>query len=274
MSGEGASPEGAGRRVRLTLEFDGTAFKGWQRQVTGERTVQGAVEEAFGRLPGVHGPVRAAGRTDAGVHALAMVAHADTTSGIPDEKLRLALNAHLPADVAVVALTTTDAGFEAQYDCLYRRYVYRMRVMRDDPRGVALNRERLLAVHWHPDVPAMRAAAALTVGEHDFAAFATQETRSTVRTVYLCDLREERGELRLHIAGNGFLRNMVRTVVGTLLWVGRGRLTPDDIPRIIAARDRRRAGHNVGPQGLYFAEAGYEPWDPERSERAVSRLIV
>src|SRR5690606_2288317 len=125
----GAAPP---RRVRLTLEYDGSGFLGWQRQPSGERTVQATLEEAFARLPGEHGSVLAAGRTDAGVHALAMVAHADTSSAIPDEKLRLALNAHLPRDVAVVRLETCAPGFEAQFHCLYRRYLYRLRVMRDD----------------------------------------------------------------------------------------------------------------------------------------------
>ena len=267
-------PDEGTRRVRLTLEYDGTAFFGWQRQATGERTVQGALEAAFARLPGVHGPVLSAGRTDAGVHALAMVAHVDTTSAIVDEKLRLALNAHLPNDVAVLQVATTAPDFEAQFDCLYRRYLYRMRVMRGDPRGMALLRRRVLPVFRHLDVSAMHAATRHLLGTHDFATFATQETRSTVRTVHLCELREEAGELRLHVAADGFLRGMVRTIVGTLLWVGKGKLAADELPRLLAARDRRHAGHNVAAWGLYFVEAGYEPWDAARSEAAVSDLVV
>ena len=264
-----------GRRVRLTLEFDGSDFFGWQVQAaTGERTVQGTLQEALTSLPGEHGPVLAAGRTDAGVHALAMVAHVDTSSAIPDERLRLALNAHLPPDVRVVALATAAPDFQAQFDCLYRRYLFRMRVVRDDPRGVALLRKRLLPVFRRVDVAAMREAALRIEGRKDFAAFATQETRSTVRTVHLCELREEHGELRLHVAGDGFLRNMVRTIVGTLLQVGRGKLAPTDLDEVIASRDRRRAGPNVPPHGLYFVEAGYEPWDPERSEAAVAELVL
>ncbi len=262
------------RRVRLTLEFDGTDFRGWQRQASGERTVQATVEAAFAALPGEHSAVLAAGRTDAGVHALGMVAHVDTTSTIPPEKLRLALNAHLPDDVKVLTLAPAAPDFEAQFDCRYRRYLYRLRVMRGDPRGMVIDRHRLLAVHWLPDVAAMQAAAASLLGTHDFATFATQETRSTVRTVHLCELREERGELRLHVAADGFLRNMIRTIVGTLLWVGRGKLAQADMPRLLAARDRRLAGHNVGPQGLYFVEAGYGAWDRATSERAAADLAV
>lgn len=256
--------------MRLTLEFDGTGFAGWQWQPTGERTVQGAVQDAFAALPGRHGPVHAAGRTDAGVHALGMVAHVDTEAGMPDEKLRLALNAHLPRDVVVLDAATVPDDFEAQFDCRYRRYLYRLRVVRDDPRGLALERRRVQPVFRHVDVAAMQRAARHLEGTHDFSSFATQETRTPVRTLHLCDLRVEGAELRLHLAGDGFLRHMVRTIVGTLLWVGKGKLMPDDVVAVLAARDRKRAGPNVGAQGLYFVEAGYLAWDAARSE-AVTR---
>ncbi len=261
------------RRLRLLLEYDGTDFRGWQRQPAGERTVQGVLETAFDALPGEHGTVSAAGRTDAGVHALAMVAHVDTTSAIPDERLRLALNAHLPRDVAVLAVTTADPGFEAQFSSTYRRYLYRMRVVRDDPRRLALDRHRVLPVFRRVNVPAMQEATAHLLGRHDFAAFATQETRTTVRELLLCDLREAGQELHLHVAADGFLRNMVRTIVGTLLWVGKGKLAPRDVADVLDSRDRRRAGQNVGPQGLYFVEAGYGPWDPAASEARAARLL-
>jgi len=261
-------------RLKLLVEYDGSGFAGWQRQVTGERTVQGALEAAFAALPGRHGSVHGAGRTDAGVHALAMVAHIDSETDIPPAKLRLALNAHLPRDVVVLAVEPAPDAFEAQFDCLYRRYLYRLRPMRHDARGAALHRQRALAVYADLDVAAMRSATQHVLGQHDFAAFATRETRSTVRTVHLCDLRSERGELRLHVAADGFLRSMVRTLVGTLLSVGKGALGADDVPAVLASRDRARAGRNVPPQGLYFVEAGYHPWDAERSEAAVADLAV
>lgn len=262
------------RRRRLLLEYDGSGFAGWQRQPTGERTVQAALEAAFAALPGEHGSVHAAGRTDAGVHALAMVAHVDTSSVIPSPKLRLALNAHLPRDVVVLAVDDAADDFEAQYHCLYRRYLYRIRPVRHDARGLALERLRALHVFADLDVEAMQRAASDFVGRHDFAALATRETRSTEREVLLCDLRRERGELRLHVAANGFLRSMVRTLVGTLLSVGKGALAPDAVPGVLASRDRARAGRNVPPQGLYFVEAGYEPWDPARSEARLADLSL
>lgn len=261
-----------GRRVALTVEFDGTDFRGWQSQPTGERTVQDTLEAALARLPGPHGRVHAAGRTDAGVHALAMTAHVDTRSALPPEKLRLALDAHLPRDVAVLAVEDVPTSFEAQFGATYRRYLYRMRVVRDAPRGVALDRARVLMVHVPLDVAAMQRAAPAFLGTRDFSSLATQETRSRVRTVLLCELRERDGDLELHVAANGFLRGMVRAIAGTLLRVGTGRLAPEAVPAILEAKDRRRAGQAVAPYALYFVEAGYGPWDVARSDARLARL--
>lgn len=262
------------RRVQLTVEFDGTGFRGWQWQPTGERTVQAVIQEALQNLPGQHSNVHGAGRTDAGVHALALVAHFDTDSAIPDEKLRLALNAHLPQDVKVLELVTAGPDFESQYSCLWRRYLYRLRVVRDRPRGMALDRHRVLPVFRQLDIQAMQEAAAVLLGTHDFATFATQETRSTTRTVLLSELREESGELRYHVVADGFLRNMIRTVVGTLLWVGKGKLAAADMERLLAARDRTMAGHNVAPHGLYFVQAGYEPFQRQPSEEKLAEQLL
>lgn len=252
------------RRVRLRVEFDGTDFFGWQRQLAGERTVQGTLEAAFAKLPGPHGPVVGAGRTDRGVHALGMVAHADTASAIPDEKLRLALNAHLPPDVKVLHLATVPNDFHAQFSCQYRQYLYRLRLMRGDPAGIALERNRVMAVHVPLNVEAMQRACADIVGTHDFASFATQETRSTVKTVHHCELEQDGRELRLHLVADGFLRNMIRAIVGTLLWIGKGTMPETCIPDILAAKDRTKAGDNAPPHGLYFVHGGYEPWAGKR----------
>jgi len=276
LASGGAPPP---RRFRLLLEFDGTDFLGWQRQAAGERTVQATVEQALAKLPGEHSAVVSAGRTDAGVHALAMVAHFDSSTALADERLRLALNAHLPRDVVVLRVETCPSDFESQFHCRYRRYLYRMRLAREDPRGLALLRHRALSVFRELDVAAMQRAAAYLLGHHDFAAFATQESRTTARTVYLCELRWAGAsaggrELRLHIAADGFLRNMVRTIVGTLLWVGKGKLVPAEVEGILLSQDRKRAGQNVAAHGLYFVEAGYQAWDPSRSEAAVADLVL
>lgn len=225
--------------------------------------MQGTVHTALSKLPGTYSPLRAAGRTDAGVHALEMTAHVDTDTSIDDAKLRRAINAHLPGDVRILGLETVTSEFEAQYSCLWRYYQYRMRLVRDDARGLALDRYRVLPLYQVLDVEAMQAAAPPFEGGRDFAALATQETRSTVREVYLCRLEACERDLTLHIAANGFLRGMVRAVVGTLLRVGEGKLLVEDVASVLESRDRSRAGENVAPHGLYFVKAGYEPWRDE-----------
>lgn len=249
------------RRLKLTLEFDGTHFHGWQIQSkTGERTVQKVIQETLAMLPGEHSSLKAAGRTDAGVHALGMVAHVDTNSQIPNEKFLRALNAHLPSDVRILELEPIHSQFEAQYDCLYRRYHYHMRIYRHDLRSSSLDRFRVLAILQDLDIAAMQRASQFFLGTHDFSAFATQETRSSIKTIFLCDLSSNERDIKLDIVGDGFLRNMVRAIVGTLIDVGNGSLKAEDIPAIIASKDRNRAGKNVAPHGLYFVEAGYEAW--------------
>ncbi len=259
------------RRIKLTLEFDGTHFYGWQVQAkTGERTVQGVIETALSDIPGVRPRVMGAGRTDAGVHALAMVAHYDTEDRVPTEKIAKALNARLPSDVRVLCAQEVSFDFESQFSCRYRRYEYRMRLTRGSFETTALERHRVLFLSQRLNVEAMQRATSYFEGTRDFAALATQEARGTVRTIYLCRLDVQGRDLTLHIAADGFLRNMVRTVVGTLLYVGEGKLEPSDIPKILDSKDRKRAGPNVPPHGLYFVEAGYEAWEAREDDQKTS----
>jgi len=261
------------RRIRLTLEYDGSDFYGWQLQAGGERTVQGVIECALADIPGARPRIIAAGRTDAGVHALAMTAHYDTDDTIPLERVQMALNARLPDDIRVLGAEAVDNSFHAQFSCRYRRYLYRLRLVRNDERGVALARRRVLHLWQRLEVAAMQEAARYFEGSHDFAALATDETRSTTRTVYRCRLQLAERDLALQVVADGFLRNMVRALVGTLLWVGEGRLRPEQMPALLQARDRRQAGHNVPPHGLYFVEAGYAAWDDAAPDPEPLRLI-
>ena len=259
------------RRLKLTVEYDGSDFYGWQVQSrSGERTVQGVLQTAWGKLPGQHASLRAAGRTDAGVHAVAMTAHLDSDTPVEDEKLARALNAHLPPDVRVLEVEQVPDSFEAQYSCLYRTYRYRMRLTRGDLSGTALERLRVLHLNQVLDVAAMQQAAPLFEGRRDFAALATQETRTTLRTVHLCHLDVQGRNLTLTIAADGFLRGMVRATVGTLLEVGAGKLKPADVTELLDSKERSRAGKNVSPHGLYFLEAGYEAWSEEVRKRLLS----
>ena len=255
-------PEGW-RRLKLILEWDGTNFAGWQVQAKGERTVQGVLERALEPL-GVSTRPMAAGRTDAGVHALGMVAHVDVQHQISVENVRRALNARLPEDVRVLSCFEVGEDFHSRFSCAWRSYTYRILNARTQS---ALERHRALWVPQRLEVAPMRHAARHLEGEHDFAAFASQEERQTVRTVFSCDVRSlpiqrssDEQLIEIHVVGESFLRHMVRGIVGTLLEVGLGKLESSQVAQVLISKDRAQAGKNVSPHGLYFLEAGYEPW--------------
>lgn len=249
-----APPQGS-MRLRLTVGWDGAAFAGWQSQ-PGMPSVQDSVQDAFTHLTsGAFRPV-AAGRTDAGVHAEAMPVHIDVPArfGVPLPRLARALNAHLPSTLSVLDAGAAPPGFHARFSCTERRYVYRLLCA---PQRHPLWAGRALHLYAPLDAGAMNTAAALLTGTHDFAAFATQEDRQTVRE--LRGLRVVPGEMiwEIHIVGESFLRQMVRGLVGTLLLVGAGKLEPDAVAGILASRQRAQAGANVPAHGLYFSGASY-----------------
>ena len=250
--------------MRLELEYDGTDFAGWQVQAQGERTIQGVLEAALEPLGESSRPI-AAGRTDAGVHALRMTAHVDVAHGVPEDKVVRALNARLPADVRVISCHEVSPHFHARFSCEWRAYRYRIL---NAPVASALERHRALWVPQRLEVAPMRDAARWLIGHHDFAAFATQEERQTVRDVFECSVRslptiwsrEEQRYIEVRIVGASFLRHMVRGIVGTLLEVGVGKLESGTVRRVLESRDRAQAGPNVAPHGLYFEQAGYDAW--------------
>jgi len=245
------------RRIRLTIEYDGSHFAGFQVQGRGERTVQGVLQAALARIPGALPKVVAAGRTDAGVHALEMTVHYDTEDTVPIERVPLALNTLLPPDVRVLSASVAPPGFHARKSARWRAYRYRVRVGLPP---TALDRNRVLALSGPLDLAALEAALAYLPGEHDFRAFANREERGTVRTLYAAKARLEGGELWLEFAGSGFLRGQVRVMVGTLLEVARSRRPPESIAQLLTSGRRKEAGPTAPPQGLYFVAAGYRPW--------------
>ena len=243
-------------RFALVLEYDGTRFHGFQTQGP-RRTVQSVLEAAIAKRTGAPARVTPAGRTDAGVHALAMVASFECATAIPGPAFAPALNTLLPPDVRVLASSAAREGFDARRDCRWRAYRYRI-LNRAAPS--ALERDRTL---WHPRPLAearMHRAAQLLLGPQDFAALATRHEASTVRTIHFAEAYREREEVVLRIAGNGFLRHMVRAIIGSLLLIGRGEREPEWLGEALAARHRSAAGPNAAPQGLYFEQAGYAPW--------------
>jgi tRNA pseudouridine38-40 synthase len=243
------------RNVRVLLAYDGARFFGWQRQ-EGFPSVQAALEESVLSLSGERVVAHGAGRTDTGVHALGQVASFHLASRLSDERLLFALNAHAPEGLCVRALETCPDAFHAQKSARGKRYAY---LVRTETFPLPFARAHW---HWVPealDLGAMRAAARHFVGRHDFAALASAGSprRSSVRTIRALHLVARRARLAFVVEGDGFLYNMVRTLVGTLLEVGRGRRTPAEIPALLAARDRRAAGATAPPGGLYLVRVLY-----------------
>ncbi|PNY81764.1 tRNA pseudouridine(38-40) synthase TruA [Deinococcus koreensis] len=248
-------PPAGFRRLRLRLAWDGAPYAGWQSQPAAS-SVQDTLLSACARLGAGSFRAVAAGRTDAGVHAEDMPAHVDVSEdfGVPPGKLARALNAWLPPSVAVLAAAEAPPGFHARFSCTERRYVYRLLA---SPQRHPLWAGRALHVPQPLDAQAMSAAAAHLTGTHDFAAFATQEERQTVRELRALEIVPGPHIWEIHVHGESFLRHMVRGLVGTLLLVGQGRLAPGEVAEILASRSRAQAGANVPAHGLYFAGASY-----------------
>jgi tRNA pseudouridine38-40 synthase len=243
------------RRLKLVLEYDGTAYHGWQLQ-PGLDTIQGALEGALSRLARAPVPVIGAGRTDAGVHALGQVASCTADLRLDDAALRRALNALLPRDIVVRGVETAPPDFDARRSA--RSKLYRYTLLMRESRS-ALEGRTSLHVPYALDLEAMTRGAALLVGTHDFSAFRAGScvARTPVRTVTQAAWRAA-GELcRFEIVGNAFLQHMVRIIVGTLLEVGRGKRSPADVATILDSRDRRRAGKTAAPHGLCLVAVEY-----------------
>lgn len=243
-------------RWKLIVEYDGGPFMGWQRQDHGP-SVQQALEQALGAMTGEAVTVHAAGRTDAGVHALAMSAHADIARPLTAHRLREGLNALVrPQPVAVLAAEPVADDWHARFTCTGRRYLYRILNRRAPP---ALERGKV----WHVGVPldaeAMAAGAALLVGRHDFTTFRSVhcQSDSPVKTLDRLEVRREGEEVRVEAAARSFLHHQVRSMVGCLALVGRGQWSPGDIGAALAAKDRAALGYNAPPEGLYFVAASY-----------------
>lgn len=245
------------QRWKLTIEYDGRPFVGWQRQDNGP-SVQQALEEAAQKLTG-GAPVRAhaSGRTDAGVHAKGQVAHIDLERPMTADKLRDALNHHLrPLPVAVVRVEAVGDDFHARLSSLGRSYQYRI-VNRRAP--LALEAGRAWHVQRPLDVAAMNAGAAFLVGHHDFTSFraALCQAKSPVKTLDRLEAVRQGDEIVVFAAARSFLHHQVRNMVGTLEMVGAGKWPPERVGRALAARDRAAAGPTAPPDGLYFMESRY-----------------
>jgi len=244
-------------RYRLTIEYDGTPFVGWQRQDNG-LSVQGVLEAAGEKLSGKPTPVAAAGRTDSGVHALGMVAHIDLDRDMPDDKVRDALNHHLrPHAVAVLEASLAGEGFHARFSCIRRYYRYRF-VERRAP--LSLDRDRVWRRPYTLDDVAMNEAAQLLKGRHDFTTFRSVHCQADSPVKTLEDIAVTRigDEIHLTCHARSFLHNQVRSFAGTLERVGAGKWSVEDVGRALAATDRTACGPVAPACGLYFVSADYK----------------
>lgn len=244
------------RTLKLTLAYDGTGYAGWQRQINAV-AVQQVVEEAFAHLTnGVMPVLHAAGRTDAGVHALGQVVSVEVDFEHSPLSVQRALNVRLPADIRVMDVTEMPVGFHARFHATGKSYRYRMGI---NPVLSPFDRHYMWHVPWPLDLVAMQAAAAHLTGTHDFASFQATGTTitDTVRTLDWLTITDLGGELRIDAEGDGFLRNMVRIIAGTLMEVGSGHRIADSVPAIIEARSRDAAGKTAPPQGLTLMSVRY-----------------
>ena len=241
--------------IALRLGYDGAAYHGWQRQknaATGQETLENALSRLYKQKITAIG----CGRTDAGVHARKYLANFRTEGSIPTERLPLALNALLPPDIAVTGACPVEESFHAVFSCTRKEYTYYIRSggYRDP-----FERQRTWFRPEKLDVEVMRRAAEGFLGTHDFAAVRSVGTnvKTTVRTVYDFEIREEGSLISFRIAASGFLYNMARAMVGTVVYASLGKLRPEDIPAILDAGDRCLAGPTVPPQGLYMTDVCY-----------------
>ncbi|MCJ8520437.1 tRNA pseudouridine38-40 synthase [Pseudorhizobium tarimense] len=245
-------------RFRMTVEYDGTSYVGWQMQENGH-SVQAALQNAILSLTGETVSIRGAGRTDSGVHATGQVVHADLSRDWKPYTLRNALNAHLGMageKVAIVDAKAVDESFNARFSAIKRHYLYRI-INRPAPLALEANR-----AWWVPKVldhEAMHAAAQMLVGHHDFTTFRSAHCQATspVRTLDRLDVRREGDLIEIRASAQSFLHNQIRSFAGTLKLAGEGKMSPEDVRAALEARDRMRCGPVAPPEGLYFMKVDY-----------------
>ncbi|WP_135080619.1 tRNA pseudouridine(38-40) synthase TruA [Terasakiella sp. SH-1] len=243
-------------RYKLTIEYDGTGLVGWQRQDNG-MSVQQAIEDACVIFAGHEVRLHVAGRTDAGVHALGMVAHFDMDKDIPPNKVLLAINHHVkPHRVSILHCEYVDEEFHARFSCVERSYLYRLLCRPGRP---ALDHMR---VWWHQrplDAVAMNMAAQLLVGHHDFSTFraAQCQANSPFRTLDEISVEQVGDEIHVRVRAKSFLHHQVRNIVGTLYLIGSGKWSADDLQDALEAKNRAKGGQTAPAHGLYFVEARY-----------------
>lgn len=245
------------RNIKLTIEYDGKEFNGWQKQPN-KLNIQGTIEKAIEQITGEKVDLVASGRTDSGVHAYGQVANFKTNSNIPVEKIPIALNSNLKKSIIIKSAEEVDERFHSRITCKRKTYRY---VINNSKYGTAIYRNLETHIPVKLDIEKMKLAVKYFEGEHDFKAFKASGTssKSSVRTIYRADVIEkENDKIWIELTGNGFLYNMVRIIAGTLVDVGLGNIKPEEIKSIIESKSRENAGKTLPPQGLYLVKVEYE----------------
>lgn len=248
------------KNYKLTIQYDGSRYSGWQVQKVTPDTIQGKIENVLAHLYERPVEIAGSGRTDAGVHALGQVANFhlenEEASRYSSDEILAYLNEHLPKDIAITQISEVDERFHSRLSAQKKTYMYRIHTSNISN---VFERKYMYDYPVPLNVEHMKAAAALLVGTHDFKSFCGNRhmKKSTVRTIYSIDFLEQNGELVIEFTGNGFLMNMVRILTGTLIEVGDGRRSPESMIEIIEAKNRDAAGYTAPPQGLFLKEVFY-----------------
>lgn len=243
------------RNIKLIIEYDGKGFGGWQKQPN-KLNIQGEIEFAIEQITGEKVDLIASGRTDAGVHSLGQTANFKTNSNISIEKIPSAINSKLKKSIRIKFAEEVDERFHARYNCKSKKYRY---IINNSQTGSAIYRALEYNITNELDIEKMKQAAKYLEGEHDFASFKASGTSSknSIRTIYNINIEKNGERIYMEYVGNGFLYNMVRIISGTLVEVGMGKIKPEDIKKILEAKDRKLAGRTLPPQGLYLVEVNY-----------------
>jgi tRNA pseudouridine38-40 synthase len=243
------------RNIKLTIEYDGTNYAGWQRQPLAI-TIQGEIERAIEKITGEETEIIGASRTDAGVHAKGYIANFHTNSKISIEKFTGAINSKLPLDIVILHSVDVPIDFHSRYNSIGKRYSYSILNRRE---AVAIGRNYMYHHKWVLDTKAMKEAAEHFIGTHDFSAYKNlgSSAKTSVRTITELNIIKDEDLIKIYIAADGFLYNMVRIIVGSLIRVGEGKIKPNEIKSIIESKQRSKAGKSVPPGGLCLEEVFY-----------------
>ena len=244
------------RNIKLTIEYDGKDFNGWQKQPN-RLNIQGEIEKAIQAITGEEVELIGSGRTDAGVHAFAQVANFKINSNFPIEKMATAINSQLKQSIRIQKAEEVSEAFHSRYHCHKKTYMY---IIDNSEQGTAIYRNLSYHISQPLNIEKMQKAAIYIVGEHDFSCFKSSGTssKSSVRTIYEAKVLKEQERVIIKLTGNGFLYNMVRIIAGTLVDVGLEKIQPEELENIINSKNRQKAGKTLPPQGLFLASVEYK----------------